>query len=402
MNPRLGRCYELSYKYATSHPEWTLVHGYITNMDGSKTIDHAWVEDKGGEVVFDPVMDQELPVQVYYAMFRAEPFKRYSFDETLDKAMETEVYGPWHDHPKGKVRFPESVALKSAIRESLAPVVYHATFIGKFLEILRSNSFFLSSSLGSKADRVSKKYHYFMSFSRVKFGGFSRMKEAPGQVTLVVDGKKLNERYKGVSLDYWGRDFSKDAEPEAKWKFDENEDRLLANVPEIKDALSYIKEAHVLIGTENRGKEAVSSLADTDYPLYQSVREACNIAKNFGLTIYFYDDVQSYRAQNKKRAVYVTKEDVGYVTAFLRVVAANDKDDLSVIPREWPYDRVVDALLYGDHVQDLVTQLENDAHNSRNDPLMRGAIGKLTALIRRMKADDIQDLVKKLREKESA
>lgn len=400
MNPRLGRCYELSYKYATSHSDWVLVHGYITNMDGSKTIDHAWVEKD--ETVFDPVMDQELPTQVYYAMFRAEPFKRYSFDETIDRAIETKVYGPWHDHPDGKVKFPGVPASgrKPQIRESLASVVYHATFANKFLEILKADSFFLSSSLGSRADQVSKKYHYFMSFSRVKFGGFSRMKETTGQVTLVIDGQKLNERFKGVSLDYWGSDYRPEsAEAESRWKFDENEDRLLTNVPEIKNASSYIREAHVLIGTGNHGREAISWLADNDYDLYKVVRAIIERAKKSGLAVYFYDDTSSYRAQNKKKAVYVTEEDIGYIEALLRSINAKNPSEL---PKDWPYDRIVDALFYGYRLQDLVTQLETEVHNSRGDPLMRGPVAKLTALVRKLGAEDLSDLVKKLHEKMKA
>ena len=400
MNPRLGRCYELSYKYATSHPEWTLVHGYITNMDGSKTIDHAWVEKD--EIVFDPVMDQELPKQVYYIMFKAESFKEYTFEETLDRAIETQVYGPWHDHPDGKVRFPESMTSGRGlpIRESLAPTVYHATFLRKFLDILKLNTFFLSSSLGSKADQVSKKYHYFMSFSRVKFGGFSRAKEAIGQVTIVMNGRKLNERFKGVSLDYWGSDYRPESSSaESQWKFNENEDRLLTNVPEIKNAASYILEAHVLIGTENRGKGAVSILADTNYDLFKAVKEVTNLAAKLGVTVYFYDDSASYRAQDKRKAVYVSKEDVGYLEAFLKAVEATDSSEL---PRDWPYDQVIDALFYGYRIPGLVTQLENDVQNSRGDPRMRGAVGKLTALLRKNKAEDLHDLVKKLNKKKTS
>ena len=91
---RLGQCYILSYKFATSHNDYELVHGYITQKSTGKMIDHAWVEKE--DIVYDPVMDWEVPTVVYYGLFDAEVDKRYTKEEIYKHAAESGTYGPWH------------------------------------------------------------------------------------------------------------------------------------------------------------------------------------------------------------------------------------------------------------------------------------------------------------------
>jgi len=116
MNPRLGRCYELSYQFATSHEGYDLVHGYISTKDGSRVIDHAWTERDG--TVYDPVMDQELPAEVYRALLNAEEAKRYSGIIAMKHGLESGTYGPWHDIPKGKRKHPD---LRESEARNLGP-----------------------------------------------------------------------------------------------------------------------------------------------------------------------------------------------------------------------------------------------------------------------------------------
>ncbi len=103
---RLGKCYELSYKFATSNMDWDLVHGYITDRSGKtdRTIDHAWVER--GNTVYDPVMDKEFDKRVYYGLFGVEVAERYKRDKVIDMALKKKTYGPWHRIDKSKIKFP--------------------------------------------------------------------------------------------------------------------------------------------------------------------------------------------------------------------------------------------------------------------------------------------------------
>ncbi len=50
---RQGRCYELAFKGLLAAPEWTLVHGTVSNrsaaadQSNAERIEHAWLERDG-------------------------------------------------------------------------------------------------------------------------------------------------------------------------------------------------------------------------------------------------------------------------------------------------------------------------------------------------------------------
>lgn len=93
---RLGRCYELSYNYIMAHPEYILVHGYITNIiPPYQIIDHAWCMKD--DVVYDAVLEKEYKREIYESMFRAEIAKQYTWVEAMKMADKTETYGCWHE-----------------------------------------------------------------------------------------------------------------------------------------------------------------------------------------------------------------------------------------------------------------------------------------------------------------
>lgn len=104
MAKRLGKCYELSGRFAMNNPDWTLVHGTITRQDGSGyTIKHAWVEKKEKfdqyEVlwVFDPVWDNKLPWEAYERLVGAKVGKRYPYEKLMEKLAKEQNWGPWNE-----------------------------------------------------------------------------------------------------------------------------------------------------------------------------------------------------------------------------------------------------------------------------------------------------------------
>lgn len=109
MKDNLGKCYELSWQYITregfylENGDMQLIHGYITDIRTGRCIDHAWIEY--GSSVYDTVMEKEFPKRVYYAMYKAEVGKSYSYTEASDKGVEFGTYGPWHKIPAGKVKW---------------------------------------------------------------------------------------------------------------------------------------------------------------------------------------------------------------------------------------------------------------------------------------------------------
>ena len=97
------------------------------------------------------------------------------------------------------------------LTESLSDILYHRTNFFSLMNILNLNKILLSSPLsatgsetGQGADTYNKKT-YFLSFSRTKnlYLGYKKSITGSGNVTIVFDGKSLNTKYKGGSVDYW-------------------------------------------------------------------------------------------------------------------------------------------------------------------------------------------------------
>jgi hypothetical protein len=96
-HPRMGRCYELSGRYVSVHPNSVLVHGKLINpfIIGLPEVEHAWVEI--GNEILDPVMDITWPKETYESMFHTKPYKKYSHDDVIRISMKTGNWGPWED-----------------------------------------------------------------------------------------------------------------------------------------------------------------------------------------------------------------------------------------------------------------------------------------------------------------
>ena len=61
-------------------------------------------------------------------------------------------------------------------------------------------------SLGSDAEvEFHPEYKpFYLSTSRIKFGGYATKFNETDICTLVLDGDKFNQRYEGNSVDFWG------------------------------------------------------------------------------------------------------------------------------------------------------------------------------------------------------
>lgn len=94
---RIGRCFELNYKYVQENEDYSLVHGYITDLRKHPpvTIPHAW--SKKDSVVYDAVLDEEMDAEVYKYFFQAEEKYTYSACEALQASMSDKTYGNWEE-----------------------------------------------------------------------------------------------------------------------------------------------------------------------------------------------------------------------------------------------------------------------------------------------------------------
>jgi hypothetical protein len=91
----IGRCYELNFLYQVAHPDYILVHGYITNpFPPNQTIDHTWCMKDNK--VYDAVKKEEYDWELYQALYSAEIVKQYNSNEAMDKGLEKGTYGCWH------------------------------------------------------------------------------------------------------------------------------------------------------------------------------------------------------------------------------------------------------------------------------------------------------------------
>jgi len=285
------------------------------------------------------------------------------------------------------------------IKESLAGIVYHTTGINRIEEILKTNAFYLTTSVGTSSDGLAKGYFYYLSVSRVKYGGYARSL-SDRQATIVLDGDKFNQRYKGVDVDYWGSNWRLQNEPNtsieqrysAEMRNNENEERLITNDSEIPNAVKYIKEIHICIGDLNVGPDALISLIGKEDKLVDSISRIGRINRAYGIPIYFYDNFSAYKTQFKKKAFMTSlQRSKSYYLAILDLLNAGS---LSALPNDYPYDRLKDYLSRGEGKwKELIVSVGNDIHNDRTDPLYRKYIAQFTNEMRKAKCKDLTEFI---------
>jgi len=224
---------------------------------------------------------------------------------------------------------------KSIILEGLSDILYHYTYIDNLINILKENKFHASTNLGTGADfKKSKGKFFFFSMQRTK--GKTGYGSRHGDVSIVLDGRKLMQRYKGGPIDYWEwstdpKNWSDTRSYTQALQTKELEDRIFIDSPIIDNAISYIKEIHIFINVEKGRK---------DYPTKEMFRELLFQIKKQKVPTYFYNDKNDYQLQNKKKAVppkftLQPKDDTDYsgsrVGWFLKTVAPyiiiNDKEN---------------------------------------------------------------------------
>lgn len=203
--------------------------------------------------------------------------------------------------------------------ESLSDIVFHSTRIPNLINILKTNTFVLSTSLGTASDKDLDipGYDFYMSLSNVKEGGYD--KGMSPDVKLVLDGRKFNQRYKSKPVEYWGSTYHNAARERAEkliasqgslsksqikeqTRYDENESRLFSTKSTIPNAKSYIKEIHILFDRNPR-KSTVEELMKVagDIPIYSYVNQddfaTMNKAKSTKMNIEEYEPESDYKYQ---------------------------------------------------------------------------------------------------------
>jgi hypothetical protein len=174
--------------------------------------------------------------------------------------------------------------LTTELHAGISPVVYHITGTRSAASILNKDRFELKPAEGTETEESTGKSMYYLSTTRMMGAAYTRSTVSQNSVLLVLNGTKLQQRYKGESVDYWGPEFYKGEGGKAK-QF-EAEDRVYSNTPFIPRASNYIMEVHAVINDQQAALFAI--------------RKACLIHK---IKLFFYNDPNDLMTINKKKAV---------------------------------------------------------------------------------------------------
>ena len=193
-------------------------------------------------------------------------------------------------------RLDEIFLLEDVILEGFSPVLFHGTTYDGAHNILKTDTFKLTSAMHSGSDhKLNKGKFFYLSLSRVKWGGY--MRSANIWVNMEIDGRALSGKYKGISVDYWGPEYRGKAlqggDNSMFLRNNENEERLISNKQFVTDATKYIKGLHIYIDREP--SEFLKDWVD-------KLRQIAIFAHRKLIPIYFYTDEDAYKLQDKSRS----------------------------------------------------------------------------------------------------
>lgn len=293
-------------------------------------------------------------------------------------------------------------SFKRIMIESISDIVYHNTTVSNLSKILHDDAFLLTSSLGTDADTMYKgeKFKpYFLSTSRIKFGGYARSMNPDNIVCIVLNGRLLNQRFYGGAVDYWGREYRSDIKSDFYLRNNENEDRLFLDKEKIDDASKYIKELHIMkhpnyIMMQDDWKtfQMLSDDKQTETFRYSALyKEIIKNASVYDIPVYFYKNFNDFKLQNKAKADIIT-DSFDSLSIFIELLQKNIISELS----KKAYEEARDVMYYNDSD---VRQLKNHIHNNRSDVYENKKLGVLTRLMSKNKLKTIDQLFEFLRNK---
>jgi hypothetical protein len=262
------------------------------------------------------------------------------------------------------------------LSEGLSDILYHFTYTSHLINILKYNKFATSSNLGSNADSWKDKGRfYFFSTQRTK--GMSGYARHHGNVAIVLDGRKLNNTFKGTPTDYWNwstkrSDYKSIGDYTNALQSEENEDRIVTNKPYIDNANKYIIEIHILV-SENEDKDRIVEIE--------------SLCKNLNIPVFFYTDDNSFKLQDKRKAIPLANISLEPKEKSDYDVSAEDRD---VYNAKWFFKKIAPAIIAGNNI--------NDGYNDEKD-----AVEKLLKqlLDKANQADQFNNIMPEILEKAS-
>ena len=292
--------------------------------------------------------------------------------------------------------------------ESLSRVAYHYSRLPSAAKIMASGEFELSSDLGSIEQEYSPKgYHYFLSTTRTKLGGYHNFVGDSG-VMFVLDGNWFNQHYKSGPVDYWTSKNTVTGEieslrgPDQKQsrKAHEAEDRVYSKTPTIP--VDGVTAIHILIKPDS----------DNEY-LGPWARTVLINAKRRGIPAYLYNDEAAWRRLDASKSQPISKNPVlrgqqhivtrqsrynrkGYLHPWLQLITATDKNQLSKAA-----DGIRYSLQYTYDAQNALQGLGTEMSNARrpDSGIDRENASKIIGFMRKTGISDLKGLVEFLTDK---
>ena len=238
-------------------------------------------------------------------------------------------------------------------------------------------------------------YHFYMSLSNVKEGGYD--KGTAPDVKLVLDGRKLNHNYKSKPVEYWGSVFHGASKEKAAQymkehgtlsrnqmreitRYDENESRLFNKKSTIPNAKQYIKEIHMMFNDSPRKSDIDSIIQLAD-----------------GIQLFAYADKEAFATMNKKKSIplsfdnyqpesdytYVPYENLGYITALYEWCrGVRNSESLKEIANSYSWDRE--------------SSIMADIHNNKKNPKALKLMEQISWYMRKHKLDSIGQIIKEI------
>ena len=288
------------------------------------------------------------------------------------------------------------------LTERASSTLYHYTRLYNALKIVKSGEFQLSSALGSiETQYMPKGYSYFLSCTRTLMGGYHDYIGSDA-VMFNLNGDYYSQRYKAAPVDYWlNRDPSKMA-----GRPHEAEDRIFSKEPTIP--IAGVTAIHIYVEPmeskqrQNWG-EGVPAMA----------RQLIILAKQKQIPVYLYEDKSSWRLQDKRKAVPITKRETlsgperlggshratAWLEPWLELLHKDRTSSLGKKAQDLAYGLAYRTDDY--YTKETANGLANDFSNSRkpNSGPDREIAVKLISYMNRNKIQSLQDFVKLLQNK---
>ena len=266
-------------------------------------------------------------------------------------------------------------AVANILKEGITDITFHKTSLWQAADIIKNNKFMTSVAFGTETDmKPNKDRLYFLSTMRSPAADYYR---APPAVIFKLDGRKLSYNHKGSGMDYWG----------AGWGKDEMEDRLYTDKPYIDNAMSYIKEIHIVMEIPEGGE------SDMILDRLKEAELIHKIAESNKIPVFFYGNEKDFEILNRtKRMTFeqwkeafkgaeqsfrepmsgysYKKRPDGWLVDIIEIIKGIETGDTSSIDKS--YRSMWYRLKY--YSRELDRQIANSIHNNKSDPSERDNI----------------------------